>query len=450
MKRPLMFIAAIAAASCMAQEKTAPAAPASPAPAVAPASTEGAAAKPQRQQRRMRYEGRGRMGPDGRRHGGPAGRSIYGSKNSRGIPGVVVRDFGTTADGRKAKLFRVMGQGGLVADFSDHGARLVRLYAPDRDGNLADVTVGFNDVSGYEKYDRNFNATVGRFANRIAAGRFSLDGETYQLPLNWGPDDKRCCLHGGTNSMNFVIWAARPVRRTRAVGVEFTTTSPDGDQGFPGKMSVKVTHLITADNAWVIDYEASVEGKPCPINLTNHAYFNLKGIGSGDINDHVLQIFASRYTPVDAGMIPTGEILDVKGTPFDFLAPHVIGERVNSDHPQIVLGKGYDHNWVLDSPGGKLAKAAVLSEPSSGRYVETWTTEPGLQVYGGNVMSGGREMKRPVPNKTGGTLPWRGAIALETQHFPDSPNHENFPSTILKPETRFTSRTEYRFGTLPK
>ena len=367
-------------------------------------------------------------------------------------PEVIVRDFGTTADGRKARLFRIMGEGGIVADFSDHGARLVRLYTPDRNGNLADITVGFNDVTGSEKYDRNFNSTVGRFANRIAAGRFTLDGQTYQLPLNWGPEDRRCCLHGGTNAMNFAVWKARPVRRKGAVGVSFAYSSPDGDQGFPGAMKVKVTHWITDGNVWIIDYEATVEGKACPINLTNHAYFNLKGEGNGDINDHVLQIFASKYTPVDAGMIPTGEILDVKGTPFDFLQPHVIGERLGSDHPQMVAGRGYDHNWVLDSAAGPaadgLVKAAVLSEPVGGRCVEVWTTEPGLQVYGGNVMSGGKGAPKPVPCKTGGTLPWRGAIALETQHFPDSPNHANFPDTVLKPGAVFKSRTEYRFSVL--
>ena len=432
MKKSLLFTAALTAAVCLAED-AAPAAPKADAPSPAAASM--------RHARRMPRLDRPSRGIDEGPHG------------MRRLPGLVVSDFGVTADGRKAKLFRIMGQGGIVADFSDHGARLVRLYLPDRDGNLADVTVGFNDVSGYEKYDRNFNSTVGRFANRIAAGKFSLDGQDYQLPLNWGPEDKRCCLHGGTNAMNFAIWKARPVRRPRptgmATGVEFTYESPDGDQGFPGAMKVKVTHWITAQNVWEIEYEAKVEGKACPINLTNHAYFNLKGIGNGDINDHTLQIFGSKYTPVNAGMIPTGEILDVKGTPFDFLEPHVIGERLGSDHPQMVLGKGYDHNWVLDSTNGTLAKAAVLTDPKSGRYVETWTTEPGLQVYGGNVMSGGKDCPKPVPNQPGGTLPWRGAIALETQHFPDSPNHANFPNTVLKPGETYRSRTEYRFGVLP-
>ena len=426
MKKPLMIVVALAAAAVFAQE-------AAPIPVKA---NSGRARRPEgaeRASQMRRFRQMGRMRPDG-----------------VSTPGVIVRDFGVTADGRKAKIFRIMGQGGVVADFSDHGARLVRLYLPDRNGNLADVTVGFNDVSGYEKYDRNFNATVGRFANRIAAGKFALDGETYQLPLNWGTE-KRCCLHGGTNAMNFVVWNAHPVRRARAIGVAFTCVSPDGDQGFPGAMTVKVTHWITADNVWAIDYDATVEGKACPVNLTNHTYFNLKGIGHGDINDHTLQIFGSKYTPVDEGMIPTGEILDVKGTPFDFLQPHVIGERLGSDHRQMVLGRGYDHNWVLDSASvsNMLVKAAVLSEQTSGRYVEVWTTEPGLQVYGGNVMSGGKDLSNPVPNKTGGTLPWRGAIALETQHFPDSPNHANFPNTVLKPGERFRSRTEFRFGTLP-
>ncbi len=375
------------------------------------------------------------------------GRDIYNRGLLKQKSAPVVIPFGKTAAGEQARLYRLTNASGMVLDLSDHGARCVRLYAPDRHGNLADVTVGFNDVSGYEKYDRNFNATVGRFANRIDAGKFKLDGKEYQLPLNWPGNGKpTCCLHGGTNAMNFAIWKARVVRRPRAVGVEFTHSSPDGDQGFPGALTVKVTHWLADNNVWAIDYEATVEGASCPINLTNHAYFNLKGIGQGDVSDHVLQIFASKYTPVKAGMIPTGEILEVKGTPFDFLEPHVIGERLGSDHPQMKLARGYDHNWVVDNVSGELKKVAVLSEPKSGRWVETWTTEPGLQVYGGNVMSGGKGCPKPVPNKTGGTLPWRGAVALETQHFPDGPNHDNFPNTILRPGELFRSRTEYRFG----
>ena len=450
MRKPVFLLAALSAVCCLAETAPAPsaAAPQSPVPAAQKA--------PLPKARPARPHGPRRLGPDGqpraldaqgrpvRRHNG-----VYGAPR-RGVAGVVTQDFGKTADGRAAKLFRVMGQGGIVADFSDHGARLVRLYVPDRNGNLADVTVGHNDVTGYEKYDRNFNATVGRVANRIRAGKFTLDGQEYQLPLNWGPEDRRCCLHGGTNAMNFAIWQSRPVRRPRAIGVEFTHVSPDGDQGFPGTMTVKVTHWITADNVWEIDYEAKVAGKSCPLNLTNHTYFNLKGAGNGDACDHVLQICASKITPVDAGMIPTGEFLDVKGTPFDFLDPHVIGERLGSDHPQMVLGKGYDHNWVLKEQNSEeLVKAAVLSEPTSGRQVEVWTTEPGLQFYGGNVMSGGKDLSKPVPGKLGGTLPWRGAIALETQHFPDSPNHANFPSAVLKPGETYTSKTQFKFGVVP-
>lgn len=440
MNKPVFLIAALSAALCFAEEAPKSAESAAKAELAKPAA-KAEVAKPAVKVRRHP-----RIGADGkplRR----TGRDIYGRGMGRMMNGPIITDFGKTAKGEKASLYRLMGQGGMILDLSDHGARCVRIYAPDRHGNLVDVTVGYNDVSGYEQYDRNFNATVGRFANRMAAGKFKVDGQEYQLPLNWpGNGTPTCCLHGGTNAMNFAIWKARPVRRPHAQGVEFTYVSPDGDQGFPGTMTVKVTHWLTAGNVWAIDYEAKVEGKACPINLTNHAYFNLKGIGNGDINDHVLQIFASKYTPVNEGMIPTGEILDVKGTPFDFLEPHVIGERLASDHPQMKLGKGYDHNWVIDNVSGQLKKVAVLTDPASGRFVETWTTEPGLQVYGGNVMSGGKGAPKPVPNKTGGTLPWRGAVALETQHFPDSPNHENFPNTILRPGELFRSRTEYRFG----
>ena len=441
MKKPVFLVAMLVVASGFAQQAASAAVSVPATPAVSAKAPEGAATRPSRPHG-PRHR---RLGADGKPIARNA-RGIYGAPR-RGVPGVVVRDFGKLSDGRAAKLFRVMGQGGIVADFSDHGARLVRLYAPDRNGNLVDVTVGHNSVAGYEEYDRNFNSTVGRFANRIAAGKFTLDGKAYQLPLNWGPENKRCCLHGGTNAMNFAIWQSRPVRRPNAIGVEFRHVSPDGDQGFPGTMTVKVTHWITAENAWAIDYEATVEGKACPINLTNHAYFNLKGAGNGDACDHVLQIFGDKITPVNDGMIPTGEIVSVEGTPFDFREPHVIGERLGSTHPQMVLGKGYDHNWIVDEKNdGTLKKVAVLSEPVSGRYVETWTTEPGLQFYGGNVMSGGKGTPKPVPGKLGGTLPWRGAVALETQHFPDSPNHANFPAAVLRPGETYKSRTEYRFG----
>ncbi len=355
---------------------------------------------------------------------------------------IIKMPFGKTNSGAEASLYRVMGLGGMIIDFSDHGARAVRIYAPDKNGNLADITTGFNDVSGYEKYNGEFGATIGRFGNRIGGGKFTLDGQTYTLPLNNGPDDLRCCLHGGTNGFNSVLWKAMPIQRGKDLGIVFTYESLDGEQGFPGKLNVRVTHWLTADNVWAIEYHATVDGKATPINLTNHAYFNLKGAGNGTTLDHELTIYADKITPVDRGLIPTGKFMDVKGTAFDFTTPHLIGERINDKHEQLQIAGGYDHCWVLNSQDGKLAKCAFLSEKTTGRTVEVWTTEPGVQFYSGCSLA----KEGPVPGKVGADLVKFGGMCLETQHYPDSPNKPEFPNTILKPGQVYNSRTEYRFG----
>ena len=367
-------------------------------------------------------------------------------RKERGIPGVIISSFGKTADGKSAKLYRLMGHGGMIMDLTDCGARQVRIYAPDRNGNLADITAGFTDALQYQTVERSFGATIGRYANRIGNGKFKIDGVEYNLPLNNGPDGMRCSLHGGTNSFSEAVWDGEPVRRGRSIGVCFTHVDKDGAQGYPGTLTVKVTHWLTEKNVWRIEYSATVDGKATPINLTNHAYFNLKGICNGTIEDHELQIFADATTPTDKAQIPTGEIKSVEGTPFDFRTPRVIGERIDADDEQIKIGKGYDHNWVLNNKDGKLAKAAVLSEKTTGRMMEVWTTEPAIQIYCGNMIGGGKAQPTPITEKCGKVVPYRGAMCLETQHYPDSPNKPQFPNTILKPGEVYSSVTEYRFG----
>jgi len=316
----------------------------------------------------------------------------------------------------------------------------VRLFTPDRTGQFADITMGFNDVAGYEQQDPYFGSLIGRFGNRIANGKFTLDGTTYTLPTNNVPGGMPCSLHGGTLGFDAKVWHAEPMTDGQTVGLKLTLTSPDGDQGYPGTLNVTVHYWLTPANVWRIEYEATTD-KATPINLTQHLYFNFKGEAEGDILDHELTLFADRMTPVTAGLIPTGALVPVKGTPFDFTTPRVIGSRIGADDEQLRFGGGYDHNWILNDASGKLQKAAALSEKSTGRYMEVWTTEPAIQFYCGNFMTDA------IPGKRGRNLCHRGGLALETQHSPDSPNQPNFPSTILRPGAIYKSVTEYRFGT---
>ena len=409
------------------------------------AKVDDSAAKTDKQEKRVRHTKRA-MKKRSPEEMAQMRKRFLEERKTRGVPGVIVSSFGKTVDGKPAKLYRVMGNGGMIIDFTDCGARQVRIYAPDRNGNLADITAGFSEASQYQTVERSFGATIGRYANRIGGGKFKIDGVEYNLPLNNGPEGMRCSLHGGTNSLSEAVWEGMPVRRGRWVGVRFTHVDKDGAQGYPGKLTVNVTHWLTEKNVWRIEYSATVEGKATPINLTNHAYFNLKGICNGTIEDHVLQIFASATTPTDKAQIPTGEIKSVEGTPFDFRKPRTIADGINADDEQIKIGKGYDHNWVLDDKSGKLAKAAILSEKTTGRTLEVWTTEPAIQIYCGNMIGGGKDQPTPITEKCGKVVPYRGAICLETQHYPDSPNKPEFPNTILKPGDVYSSVTEYRFG----
>ncbi len=356
-----------------------------------------------------------------------------------------VVDFGVTKYGEQAKKYVLNGAGGVVLEVSDYGGKVVRLFTPDRDGEMKDVVVGFDDPSGWDNGDPYWGCIIGRYGNRIAKGRFTMNGVTYQLPaLNNAPAGIGCNLHGGARGWDAYVWGAEPFVRGDDVGVVFTHVSPDGDEGFPGKVEVKVTYTLTKDNVWRVDYEA-VPDKETPINMTQHVYFNFKGEAGGTIEDHVMTIYADAMTPVDAGQIPTGKIAKVDGTPFDFRAGMRIGARINEKNEQLDFGRGYDHNWVLNDGvmaggvGGLIPAAKVVC-PLNGRAVEVWTTEPCLQVYTANWTDWNQR------GKGGEHLSFRCGLALETQHAPDSPNRPEWPTTFAKPGETYRSTTEFRFG----
>ena len=341
--------------------------------------------------------------------------------------------FGTTDDGTPVSLFELTSRSGAIVRLTDYGATLVECEIPDRDGILADVVLGFDDVSGYESEDNQyFGCTVGRVANRIRNGRFELDGETYQLATNNDPNH----LHGGGDrAFSKVVWDAEPASTVAGPAVRFRYVSPAGEEGYPGTLKVSVLYTLTHDGTLRIDYEATTDA-PTPVNLTNHAYWNLAGEGAPTVLDHELRLWARYFTPTDETLIPTGAVEPVSGY-LDFTEPRTLeaGAIALADTPSL----GYDHNFVLESPGGALAKAAVLHDPESGRVLEIWTDQPGIQLYSGNFLFGQR-------GKDGATYPKNSAVCLETQHFPDSINHPSFPSTVLRPGQTFRSTTEHRFG----
>jgi aldose 1-epimerase len=359
--------------------------------------------------------------------------------SSAATPAVTSAPFGRLADGRAATVYTLTNAQGMRADITDYGAIVVRLSAPDRQGRQEDVVLGFNRVEDYVKASPYFGAVVGRYGNRIAGGRFTLDGQTFTLATNNSPGGIPCHLHGGQVGFDKVLWRAEPQLRDNVAGLELTCLSRDGEEGYPGNLEVTVRYRLTNDNALHVEYSA-VTDRPTPVNLTQHTYFNLKGEGRGDINGHVLTLRARRMTPVNAGLIPTGEIRDVGGTPFDFTTPHAIGARLDADDAQLRFGGGYDHNWVLDRGAEGLALAAEVFEPDSGRVLQVWTEEPGLQFYGGNFLDGS------YVGKGGRPYVYRGGFCLETQHFPDSPNQPAFPPTILRPGETYRSATVFRFA----
>lgn len=340
--------------------------------------------------------------------------------------------FGKLADGTPIQLYVLTNADGMRVAITNFGARVVSIVVPDRSGKFGDVVLGYDSVKGYENDTTYFGAIVGRFANRIAKGQFRLDGVTYHLPINDGSNS----LHGGKVGFDKKVWYAR---ERSASSIELTLVSPNGDQGYPGTLQVTVVYTLTADNALRIRYRATTD-KPTIINLTNHTYFNLDGEGNATILPTILTIYGNRYTPVDKTQIPTGKIVSVKGTPFDFLKPTAVGERINEKNAQLEIGKGYDHNWVLDRDHKTgLVLAARAYDPRSGRVLSVYTTEPGLQFYSGNYLN-------KVKGKQGHVYDFRSGFTLETQHYPDSPNHPNFPSTVLRPGQVYRQLTAFRFS----
>ncbi len=340
--------------------------------------------------------------------------------------------FDTKLDGKQVNLYTLKNANGLVAQITNYGGRVVNLWTPDKNGNYDDIVIGYENLEGYLNSNEIYYGTlVGRYGNRIAKGRFALNGEEYTLATNNNGNH----LHGGIKGFSNVVWDAKQID---VQTLELTYLSPDMEEGYPGNLQVKVQYLLTNDNELKVQYWATTD-KATPVNLTQHSFFNLKGVGSGSVEKNLLQINADYYTPVDEGLIPTGDIAPVETTPMDFRKPTEIGARINDDFEQLKFGKGYDHNWVLNKSDKELTFAARVVDPVSGRTLEVYTNEPGLQVYTGNFLDGSDSGKGKV-------FSHRSAICLETQHFPDSPNQPNFPSTILNPGDEYYSICIYKFG----
>jgi aldose 1-epimerase len=340
-------------------------------------------------------------------------------------------NFHSVVDGKETHLYVLENTNGMVVTLTNYGAKIVSIFAPGRDGQLADVMQGFGSVADYMQYGASHGATVGPYANRIGGGSFTIDSVTYELEKNNGANT----LHSGAKTFSRRVWDA--VQNGNSV--EMTLESPDMEYGFPGNKKVKVTFTLTDQNEIRIDYEATTD-KSTHINLTNHGYFNLRGEGNGDILGHVVVINADYVTAVDSFMIPTGEIVQVKGTPLDFTTPYAIGQRIDDDHPQLGIASGYDFNYIINKNEGELAFAASAYEPESGRYMEVFTTEPGIQLYTGNHLKGAETGKSGQPYTS------RSGVCFETQHYPDSPNKPEFPSTLLKPGDVFKSTTVFKFS----
>ncbi|HET6180090.1 MAG TPA: aldose epimerase family protein [Candidatus Sulfotelmatobacter sp.] len=355
--------------------------------------------------------------------------------SSKHTSGVQEQPFGTQG-GRPVTLYTLTNAHGVEVRAMNYGGIILSIRVPDRKGQIADIVLGHEKLEGYIPNPPYLGAIVGRYANRIANGTFTLDGKTYTLPKNDGPNT----LHGGIDkTFNKVVWDGAVQGKT---GVAFRYVSKDGEEGFPGNLKVEVTYTLTDANELVIDYSATTD-KATPINFSQHSYFNLAGEGTSDILSHEIMINADRFTPVDKNLIPTGELRPVKGTPFDFTTSTKIGSRIEDSYDQLVLGHGYDHNWVLNRKSGDngLVLAARVYEPTSGRVLEVSTTQPGIQFYTGNFLDG------TVTGKEGHVYKRRYGLCLETQHFPDSPNHPDFPTTILNPGETFRSKTVFKFST---
>jgi aldose 1-epimerase len=369
----------------------------------------------------------------------PGAPSLAESDQSRrGGPTITSEPWGSVG-GQPVDLYTLRNGRGMTVRITNYGGIIQSIDVPDRRGRTANVTLGFDNVDDYVTSSPYFGSITGRYANRIADGRFTLDGVEYQLAQNNGENH----LHGGNVGFDKRIWEATPIEGRHSVGLKLTYVSPAGEENYPGTLTTEVTYTLTRDNEIRMHYVATTDA-PTIVNLTNHAYFNLAGEGSGTVEGHVLELEADRYTPVDSTLIPTGELAPVAGTPFDFGRPTAIGQRIRDSHPQIVIGQGYDHNYVLNRPSFEdtsMIRAARVTEPRSGRVLEILTTEPGIQFYSGNFLDG------TLVGTSGRVYRQTDGFALETQHFPDSPNQPQFPSTVLRPGETYDTTTIYRFDT---
>jgi aldose 1-epimerase len=351
-----------------------------------------------------------------------------------GVPKIEQLPFGQV-DGKPISLYLLKNAAGMEVTITNYGGTITSIKVPDRDKNLGDVVLGFDNVGQYQATTSYFGALIGRYGNRIGKGQFQLDGKVYHIHPNEGPN----MLHGGPIGFNKRVWDAKDGSTPTAPALELHYLSPDGEMGFPGNLNVTVRYTLEPKNALRIEYSATTD-KPTVLNLTNHTYFNLAGAGKPSILKERLTIKADHFTPIDNGLIPTGVVQSVEGTPFDFRKGNIIGSRINENNEQLKLGKGYDHNFVLNPPRTLKDWAVKVEDPSSGRVLEVFTDQPAVQFYTGNFLDGSAK-------GVGGTFNYRSAICLETQHYPDSPNHPNFPSTVLRPGQKFHSVTIYRFST---
>ena len=352
-------------------------------------------------------------------------------------PAITKAPFGKTKDGESVDIYTLRNRNGMETKITNYGGIVVSLTAPDVSNKYEDVVLGYNNLDDYMNPPfPYFGAIIGRFGNRIAKGRFTLNGHEYKLAVNNGENH----LHGGLKGFDRVVWTAQETKTTAGPALTLTYLSKDGEEGYPGNLRVRVVYTLTNKNELKITYSASTD-KDTVINLTHHSYFNLAGEGNGDILNHYVVLKARRFVPTDAGSIPTGELKNVAGTPFDFRRLETIGHRIDQDDQQLKFGNGYDHTWVIDGRAGVLRMAASVYEATSGRVMEVWTTEPGVQFYTGNFLDGSR------PGKSGKPYPRRSGFCLETQHYPDSPNRPNFPTTTLRKGATYRSTTIYRFST---
>ena len=359
----------------------------------------------------------------------------FGKKEIKGKMGIAKEYYGKTEAGESVEIYTLTNRNGMIVKIITFGGAINQIWVPDKNGNLDDVVLGFDKLIGYEQGKSYIGVLVGRYANRIDKARFTLDGKEYKLSAN----DNGNQLHGGTIGFNKVLWNAVPLTHEKSVSLKLEYLSKDGDQGYPGNMNVTVIYTLNDKNEIEIDYSATCD-KRTVVNLTNHAYFNLTGSAENEILNHVVMINADKFTPVNGNLIPVGELSNVKGTPMDFTKPEAIGARINEKFEQIVLGRGYDHNWVLNKEGKAVTLAARVFEPTTGRVLEVLTSEPGIQFYSGNFLDGSEIGKGNIPYK------YRHGFCLETQHFPDSPNKPQFPSVVLEPGNKYSSKTIYKFS----